>query len=281
MGSVVQMHKGTERKIAFPFVHALLETKREQAYSKVLEIILSLSATFGIRIRHPATVMTDFEMAIINAVKKHFDEDTIRLCFFHLRQSVYRKIQEEGLQAQYGDPNDKTIRQAAHNMCALAFVPPEHVLDIFDLFYDEIPEAFIPIAVYFEVNYVRGVRAIGRRKAVKVRYDPELWNQYHSTLQGIARTNNASEGWHNRFQLLVGGSHPSFFSFLTKLQKEQADVEYMLRELRLGKKVRNMPRSKMLRVEHRLTTIVATFQDYVDEQKELDYIQNIGYYLPL
>lgn len=52
-----------------------------------------------------------------------------------------------------------------------------------------------------------------------------------------ARTNNASEGWHNRFQILVGRSHTSLYHFLTDLQKEQADVEYMLRDLNLGKAI--------------------------------------------
>ena len=161
-------------------------------------------------------------------------------------------------------------------MCALAFVPSEDVPEVFDLFHNEIPEDFIPIATYFEVNYVRGIRAIGRRKAVKVRYAPALWNQYNSVLQGIARTNNASEGWHNRFHILVGRRHPSLYSFIAELQKEQADVEYMLRELNLGKTIKKLPKNKLLEAEERIRTVVATYQEHVEEENELEYIKTIG-----
>ena len=121
-------------------------------------------------------------------------------------------------------------------MCALAFVPPQDVPRVFDEFYKQVPDDFAPVANYFEVTYIRGIHARGTRRAVKPRYEPKLWNVYSSVFQGTARTNNASEGWHNRFQLLVGKSHPSLYSFLYELQKEQASIEYILRELSLGKR---------------------------------------------
>jgi len=34
-----------------------------------------------------------------------------------------------------------------------------------------------------------------------------------------------SEGWHNRFQVVVGRQHPSVYSFFNELGKEQADTE--------------------------------------------------------
>ena len=114
------------------------------------------------------------------------------------------------------------------------------LLRVFDAFYDGIPDEFVQIADYFETTYVRGIRARGRRRAVRPRYEPKLWNMHAAVLQGKSRTNNASEGWHNRFQTLVGKSHPSFYSFLKELQKEQVSVEYVLRELSLGKKVKQV-----------------------------------------
>lgn len=279
MGSVLQIRKGVERKIALPLVYSLLESKTEEAYAKVFDVTLSYATTAGISVVYPTKLMSDFELAIINAIKIYFDADAISLCLFHLCQIIYRRIQAEGLQQRYGDENDRSIREAAHSMCALAFVPAEDVPKVFDMFFDEIEEDFIPIANYFELNYIRGIRAIGRRKAVKVRYDPKLWNHYHSVLQGSARTNNASEGWHNRFQILVGRSHPSFYHFLTDLQKEQSDVEYMFRELALGKGIRNAPRGKQLRLEEQISNIVKTYATYVDEEKQLEYIRLIGHHI--
>lgn len=51
-------------------------------------------------------------------------------------------------------------------MCSLAFVPPGCVPDIFVVFHNEVPGNFIPIAQHFEIHYARGIRAIGRIKAV-------------------------------------------------------------------------------------------------------------------
>lgn len=123
------------------------------------------------------------ELVIINSVKNNFGNAVVRLCLFHLGQSVYRRIQSEGLQQQYQNEEDASIRNASHSMCALAFVPPEHVPDLFDLLYNEMPDEFLSVADYFELNYIRGKRGRVRRRAVTVRYAPELWNQYDSVLQ--------------------------------------------------------------------------------------------------
>lgn len=281
MGSVTQKHRGQDRKIALPFVYALLESKTEAAYNKVIEEVIAAAEGFGIPTVHPQAIMSDFELAIVNAIKKHFPENIIRLCLFHLCQSVYRKVQEKGLQQRYNDPNDNSIRKSSHSMCALAFVPTEEVKDVFDSFYDEVPDDFLDVAHYFEVTYIRGIPARGRRRATQERYAPALWNHYNSVINGTARTNNASEGWHNRFQKVVGRSHPSIYSFLKELQKEQGTVEYALRELQLGKKVKNLPRGRVLQLEDRIFNIVQNWQEYVDNEDELSYIKNLGYNLHL
>lgn len=45
--------------------------------------------------------MSDFEQAIINAVSVSFPDAQQKFCFFHLGQSLYRKICQVGLKAQY------------------------------------------------------------------------------------------------------------------------------------------------------------------------------------
>ena len=61
-------------------------------------------------------------------------------------------MQAEGLQLRYKDPEDRRIREAAHSMCALAFVPEKSVPEVFDMWYDEIPDEFVPVATYFETT---------------------------------------------------------------------------------------------------------------------------------
>ena len=93
MASVTQVHKCIERKVSLPFLYALLENKKEETYTKVFQVTTEFATEAGIQIRNPTTVISDFEMAIINAAKSRFDKDIIRVCLFHLCQNVYRKIQ--------------------------------------------------------------------------------------------------------------------------------------------------------------------------------------------
>lgn len=72
----------------------------------------------------------------------------------HLSQSEYRHAQSEGLQEKYAE--DADIRDGAHMLCALAFVPVEDVESHFDILMDTLPSDLIDVGEYFEVTYVRG-----------------------------------------------------------------------------------------------------------------------------
>ena len=95
---------------------------------------------------------------------------------------------------------------------------------------------------------------------------------YNSMLENIVRTNNASKGWHNRFHLLVGRRHPSLYRFFTDLQKEQADVEYNLRDFSSGRKINSLPKTALQQRDNQIFNIVHTYQDYVQENNELEYL---------
>lgn len=56
-----------------------------------------------------------------------------------------------------------------------------------------------------------------------------------ATLNGQHRTNDVSEGWHNRFNILMGKNYPYLYSALKEFQKEQGNTEINLIELGLGK----------------------------------------------
>ena len=75
-----------------------------------------------------------------------------------------------------------------------------------------------------QVNYTRGRQA--RRRPTG--YPPSLWNLYEAVRHEEVRTNNLSEGRHNRFATDVEKAHPSIFNFLGEIQKEQADTDSML-----------------------------------------------------
>lgn len=93
-------------------------------------------------------------------------------------------------------------KNAIHSLLALAFVPVDQLLDAFDQLERMVPQAAGQVFRYFEVTYIRGPRGRGRRRAARTpHYAVEMWNTYDATLADEHRTNNISEGWHNRFQV--------------------------------------------------------------------------------
>lgn len=153
LGGVQHVVDGKQDFVVLPLVFALLESKEEMAYRKVIEVVLSAAESFKIQFQIPHYVMTDLELAIINAILDLVG-DVIRTCLFHLSQAVFRKIQGTAdLLQKYNDPQDRSIRDAAHRLCALAFVPLHDVELTFGEFKATAPEAFEPICEYFEVKY--------------------------------------------------------------------------------------------------------------------------------
>ena len=92
------------------------------------------------------------------------------------------------------------------------------------------------------MNYVTGRVAARNRRIIQPRYPPSTWNQYQATISGEHKTNNVSEGWHNRFSQLIAKHHPDLYSALKEFQKEQANSEVILAELALGRSVKAAPK---------------------------------------
>ncbi|XP_043483508.1 uncharacterized protein LOC122511975 [Leptopilina heterotoma] len=259
--------------VAFPFIYALLTSKSSVQYTAVLEAVRSAADDYRIENCKPRKIITDFELAILNSSSNVFPDVHISACFYHLGQSVCRQIQFEGLQREYNDATNRNVKMYTHMMLALAYVPPDDVKFAFSLLKESIPEALSPIFDYFELNYVLGKPGRGRRRAILPRYPISIWNQYEATINGSHRTNNTSEGWHNRFRLVIGKYLPDLYSLLHEFQKEQADTESMLFELSMGRTVKNKPEKKWITLKIRLQSIAGTFQVYKDEHRIMDYLR--------
>ena len=284
MGGVTQSSpRRPPQEVGIPFIYALLENKQEASYKKVFDIVIERARHRNINVRLPRRVMSDFELAIINAARNTFGADKVGLCLFHLGQSVFRHIQMEGLQQQYSSEDDPTIRDAAHKMVSLAFVPPQDVQNHCQLIETEMPPDFLPVFNYFKATYVRGTpRGRGRgRRFTPPRYSPFMWCQYNAVLDRTARTNNISEGWHNRLQVVMAKDHPSFYNFLAELKKEQADSEVMMRQLNLGQRIRKGQDPKRRRREDRIFSIVGEYDQYVANNEVSEYLKLIGHNLKL
>ena len=126
----------------------------------------------------------------------------------------------------------------------------------------DIVEELEPIDDFFLKTYVLGATKRERRTEIPSRCPPSLWSQYESVLQRRARTNNASEDWHDKFQLVVGKNHPSLYAFFTELAKEQTDTEIMLWQIKVGQKVRRGKDNDRNWREDQILNIVANYKDY-------------------
>ena len=59
---------------------------------------------------NPQYLIVDFEQTDINAFKNVWPLAHSKGCFFHLSQSVHRKVQELGLQSRYSSDPEVCIR---------------------------------------------------------------------------------------------------------------------------------------------------------------------------
>lgn len=262
-------------EVAVPLIYALLSSKEQIQYIAVLNAIVDAAENFNIENCQPDVLMTDFEKAIINSCDV-FPDSTVSCCFFHLGQSLYRKIQEVGLQTAYNDPTDRNLKIHAHMLLALAYVPIADVKIALRLLKPVVPQALNEVIDYFAVNYITGKPKRGRIAAVPPRYPMHLWNQYEATLQGTHKTNNISEGWHNRFRLLVGKNHPDLYSLLLEFKKEQSDTESIIADLNLGKNVKAAPKKKWITIQNRLRTVASSYLTYKRDREILHYLKAIG-----
>lgn len=267
---------GTGEETPVPLVYALLEGKHEEEYSRVLEVVRDAVQRYRINPCTPMKIMSDFEKAILNACAAIYPAIPRSGCFFHLGQAVYRRVQALGLQARYNDEQDDSIRNYTHMMLSLAYVPSADVPRVFQELRNDSPDELKDLLEYFDTYYVRGIPARGRRRAVQPRFPPNIWNQYDAAVANSHKTNNISEGWHNRFRTLVGKVHPDLYTFITEVKKEQANTEVCLLELSLGRRVKNTPARHWFTLQDRIRVIVMDYDDYVNDGTELEYLRNLG-----
>lgn len=197
-------------------LYCLLPNKTEQSYNRVMAAVQTLIPT-----ANPHTILVDFEKAAMNAFNEAYPTSTVTGCYFHLCQTVLRKVNEIGMKVQY--ESDDVVRGYVRCLSALAFVPLDDLEEAFDLLADDKPDCdhIDELLSFFEHTYIRGRRLRGRAQAYgPATFAPELWNHHAGAVDGIARTNNSVEGWHYSLQSLFQCHHPTLWSFMQGVQKD-------------------------------------------------------------
>lgn len=73
----------------------------------------------------PKKVNVDFELAAINAITEEFPNAKVQGCNFHLKQSVIRNLNTNGLKNRY--ETDMKFAREIRQMVAIAFLPEDKV----------------------------------------------------------------------------------------------------------------------------------------------------------
>jgi len=250
-----------------PLVYFLLPGKTSAIYERMLIITKDLLfEDFGI-ILNPKSFMVDFEVAMRKAIEKVFPEATVKGCFFHLTQSLTRKVASLGLKSRYSEDID--TRLLIRSLSALAFVPEEDVQELFAVlaltFPDE--EVFKELLRYFERNYVGHLMDAPR-------FSIRSWNHFDSVEAGNPRTSNCCEAYHSSLNSVFHASHPSIWKLLERLRK---DAHGHRATLNLADNGNPEPRrAKVVRADEMLARTVETYKDCASDKEKLEYLRRIG-----
>jgi len=147
---------------------------------------------------------------------------TVTGCYFHVCQSVIRKVNEIGLKTEY-ETNDE-VRSYVRCLPSLAFVPPDDVEEAFELLAESQPttvDHLDELTTFFEHTYIRGRRRWGHTATYgPATFPVETWIQHAAGSGGIARSTNSVEGWHHGLQSVFQCHHPTMWSFMTGIQRD-------------------------------------------------------------
>lgn len=229
-----------------PCLYALLPDKRKQTYERMWEVVVQSAPNV-----QPRSIMSDFEIGAHQAIGRVFPHASVKGCFFHLGQSLWRKIQEKGLREEYVSVEES--RTKLKMLLALAFLPTNEVSRAFETLQEEAPDQIVPIFDFFEDTYIGRPQRRQRRQPM---FPRPLWNMHERTVQGLPRTNNAVEAWHRAFQGSMTCQHPTLWRFIETLRREQSLQEATLAQAVAGG--RPIPqRKKYEAVNRRLQRLLA------------------------
>ncbi len=99
---------------------------------------------------------------------------------------------------------------------AISFVPENYREEVFDMVYDEVDDRVLNLATHLDNNYIRGHRALRRRRAGPPMFPVALWNVHEQAVENTHRTNNVVEAYHSKFQKLLVVHHASCGNFWIK-----------------------------------------------------------------
>ncbi|XP_034316249.2 uncharacterized protein [Magallana gigas] len=246
----------------YPLVFGLLPGKSEGIYQRFFRLLMNYCGEINV-VFQPQIVMCDFEVAVRNVLQRVFPEATVKGCFFHFTQCIWKKTQSLGLATMYrnNDGVQKLVRRAA----SLPLVPINPVGDVWFNTLEDTEEVNVDItrfADYVTEQWIEGT-------------DVQFWNHFDNT---GPRTNNILEGWHSKINKQLNAAHPNIYRLISLLQCIQANNEADIIQTSAGAKQRPQE-VRYRRIDQRLTQLKNRFID--GDIGIMEYLDAASYLLHL
>lgn len=228
----------------FPAIFVLLPDKTQVTYQRMITAVKSFRSNLA-----PPKITSDFEKAVLNVFREAFSSSVQSGCFFHFRQSIWRKVQQLGLTERYS--TDETFAHSIKMLSALSFLPLSDVLLGYDYLLEQevFKESTLdPLLTYFESTWIGVLQRGGQRRDPL--FEISLWNQNDNVKNGISKTNNIVESFHNTFNQLLGCSHPTLWKLILDLQKQQNLNDLRIEQLIRGDQQLKKRNNSIARLEY-------------------------------
>ena len=261
-----------------PCVFVLCCNKSQGTYEKILEIIsekvLAITGHEGI----PEAFQTDFEIAMINALKSKWPLLMIKGCFFHYVKAIFGKAYELGLKSHVSMIN-YPVRYLVKGCASLAFIPAETVHSEFTKLTNVLQQdAEYIIAASRFISYMRaywiGHRNDSLQIDVQPRYQISQWNQFQVFSD---RTNNKVEGWHNKLNKIMERKN-NIYDFTEALIKLQRSNETKLLSVQGNYRPPAKPVKKYAMMNSQLKQFWVEYENNMLTTSEL--LQKVAFALP-
>ena len=160
----------------------------------------------------------------------------------------------------------------------LAFVPIIEVHNAMQLLWGLVPPTAVPLLRYFDETYVTGTFVpplpAPNARNIPPLFLPATWNVHFATLNGDARTNNAREGWNNRFMVNVGYTHPSTNKVIEAFKKDELEVRTVLECHDLGANLKTRTKRVYVNMHKRLHNLC---EDFNNGQRDINnFLRAVG-----
>lgn len=167
---------------------------------------------------NPVFALTDFELAMQNALTHCFSNIQLKGCFFHLKQAVQHWVSRKGFKKEMASNSE--FRIWVNMLSSLALVP----LSLFDQPYS-IVENFKVVTKYDRkpiINYFKKTWVLGN-------FPPTMWNYFDFIGR---KTNNDVEGFNRWLNCYLNSAHPTIFKFIDHLKVIESQVVLRLTDFK-------------------------------------------------